>query len=120
MVNAIPSSPNFIAIFYESNTEGTNFWIMFYVYVMCMFCKSPEMTLCSWRGCKPSIKQTKRVCSCVCVCVFIYMCVCVPLCVCVHCVCVHIHVCVFMCVCVCMRVCVCVLSMTSLYSFSVY
>ena len=28
------------ANFYESNTEGTNFWIiyMFYVCIMCMFC----------------------------------------------------------------------------------
>ena len=24
----VPASPNFIAIFYESNTEATNFWIM--------------------------------------------------------------------------------------------
>ena len=50
-------SPNFIAIFYESNTEGTNFRIMFYVYVMCMFCISPEVTLCGWRGNKPSINK---------------------------------------------------------------
>ena len=30
---------------------------MFYVYAMCMFCKSPEMTLCGWRGYKPSINK---------------------------------------------------------------
>ena len=55
----VPASPSFIAIFYESNTEGTNFRIVFYVYVMCMFCKSPEVTLCSLRGYNPSInKQT--------------------------------------------------------------
>ena len=48
----VPASPNFITIFYESNTEGINFRIMFvfYVYVMCVFCKSPEVTLCGWRG----------------------------------------------------------------------
>ena len=37
----LPESPNFIAIFYENNTEGTNFqimFVMFYVDVMCMFC----------------------------------------------------------------------------------
>ena len=34
-------SPNFIAIFYESNTEaGTNFRSVFYIYVMCMFVKA--------------------------------------------------------------------------------
>ena len=39
------------AIFYESNIEGTNFWIMivFYVCIICMFCfvlfsGCPEMT----------------------------------------------------------------------------
>ena len=35
-----------LPFFYESNTEGTNFWTMFYVYVKCMFYKSPEVTLC--------------------------------------------------------------------------
>ena len=34
--------------------KGDNFRIMFvcYVYVMCMFCISPEVTLCGWRGYK--------------------------------------------------------------------
>ena len=49
----VPASQNFIVIFYESNTKGTNFQIMFYVYVMCMFCKIPEVTLCGWQGYKP-------------------------------------------------------------------
>ena len=36
MVNGtVPASPNFIAIFYESNTEGTNFWIC--LYVLCLW-----------------------------------------------------------------------------------
>ena len=38
----VPASPNLFTIFfYESNTEVTNFWIMFvmfYVDVLCMFC----------------------------------------------------------------------------------
>ena len=35
--------------FYESNTEGTNFrivFVCFMLYIMCMFCESPEVTLC--------------------------------------------------------------------------
>ena len=51
----VPASPNFIAIVYESNTEGTNFriivmFVCFYIYEMCMFCNSPEVTLRGWRG----------------------------------------------------------------------
>ena len=35
---------------------------MFYVYVQCMFCKSPEVTLCGWRGYKhPLNKQTRLI-----------------------------------------------------------
>ena len=52
-----------VAICYESDTdtEGTNFRIMFVCLckLMRMFCKSPEVTLCGWRANKPSInKQT--------------------------------------------------------------
>ena len=56
----VPASPNCSAIFffiYKSNTEATNFRIILYVYVMCMVCKSPEMTPCGWRGYKPSINK---------------------------------------------------------------
>ena len=35
---------------------------MLYVCVMCMFCKSPEVTLCGWRDFKPSI--SKQLCFC--------------------------------------------------------
>ena len=33
---------------------------MFYVYVLCMFCQSPEVTLSGWQGYKPSTKQTNN------------------------------------------------------------
>ena len=35
--SVVPASPNFIANFYENNTEGTNFWIMLYVYAIAMY-----------------------------------------------------------------------------------
>ena len=42
----------FAFCFYESNTKGINFQMMFYVYLMCMcatfeLVKSPEVILCS-------------------------------------------------------------------------
>ena len=62
--------------FSESNTEGTNFRIMFMFYVskMCMFCivlnlcniwsseKPWGVTLCGWRGYKPSINNNNLLC----------------------------------------------------------
>ena len=46
----------------SSNTEGTNFWIMFYVHVMCMFCISPEVTLCGWRPNWTALNRTASNC----------------------------------------------------------
>ena len=59
------------AIFYESNTEVTNFWIMLICFMFvkraCFvlystsvgfeLVKSPEVTLCGWLGNKPSINK---------------------------------------------------------------
>ena len=43
--------PTLFAFFYESNAEGTNFWIVFmFMQCACFVCKCPEMTLCGWRG----------------------------------------------------------------------
>ena len=65
----VSACPNFIChFFYESDTEGASFRIMFVCYVMCMFCnrivfnlcafelvKSPEVTLSGWLGYYPTI-----------------------------------------------------------------
>ena len=67
----VPASPNFISIFYHSDTEGTNFRICLYVLRLCdvhvLYCfqlvqylnfvKSPEVTLYGWMGYKPSINK---------------------------------------------------------------
>ena len=55
------------AIFDESNTEGTTFWSMFDVYVMCMFCKGPQVTRCGWQGYTLSINNS-TLCKIFCIC----------------------------------------------------
>ena len=57
----VQASPNFICFFYESNTEGTNFRIMFiimfHVIILCMFCF--VFNLCKiWCSEKPWVDGT--------------------------------------------------------------
>ena len=57
----VPASPNYFAIFivweqYRRDYLLDYVW-MFCVDIMCMFCKSPEVTQCGWRGYKPSINK---------------------------------------------------------------
>ena len=54
----VPASPNFISQFLmRAIPKGLTFGLYVYVYVMCMFCKSPEVTLCGLWGYKPSINM---------------------------------------------------------------